>query len=149
MSAEKEFVNPIDIDKITESPATLPYAHHVGSALIRPEDKGKIKGRAMAAMVQQTDRQLNQIYKQISLLAEQAKDLRKRYDISEKIYLADMGFEPLIGHTYFLYRKSADAYLLSMLSPEEWGKHPYEEFISACTLLADHTWELANPEIEI
>ena len=35
--------NPIDKDKTSDSPGLLEYAHHVGSALIRPEDKGKLK----------------------------------------------------------------------------------------------------------
>jgi hypothetical protein len=47
--------NPIDRDKITETPHLLPYAHSVGSAIIKPLDKGKIKGLGMAAMYEQTD----------------------------------------------------------------------------------------------
>jgi hypothetical protein len=46
--------NPIDKDKITETPSTLPYAHHVGSPVIKPIDKGRVKGNAMSAMVEQT-----------------------------------------------------------------------------------------------
>ena len=62
---DKEFVNPIDPDKITENPHSLEYGHHVGSAVIKAEDVGKQKGRALAAMEHQTDQQLNQIYWQI------------------------------------------------------------------------------------
>ncbi len=58
MSEEKnkqeEFINPIDKDKVAENPGLLPYAHHSSSAIIRPEDKGKIKGRAIMAMEEQT-----------------------------------------------------------------------------------------------
>ncbi|MEN9978324.1 MAG: hypothetical protein RLZZ569_949, partial [Bacteroidota bacterium] len=100
---KEDFVNPIDKDKITENPSTLPYAHHSGSALIKPEDQGKLKGRALSAMEQQTDIQLHQIYEQMQLLAEQAKKLQSRKSISERIYLAEMRFEPLINHVYFLY----------------------------------------------
>ena len=52
--SNKEFINPIDKDKITENPHSLEYAHHAGSALIKPEDQGKIKGRALSAMEHQT-----------------------------------------------------------------------------------------------
>ncbi len=41
-------------DKITTTPSTLPYAHNVGSAVIKPEDKGKIKGLAVSAMHEQS-----------------------------------------------------------------------------------------------
>ena len=32
--------NPIDKDKITETPSLLPYAHTIGGVVIRPEDVG-------------------------------------------------------------------------------------------------------------
>ena len=58
---KEEFVNPIDKDKIAEQPGLLPYAHHVGSGLVKPEDQGKLKGLALSAMEHQTDMQLDQI----------------------------------------------------------------------------------------
>ena len=116
-----------------------------GGAVVKAVDKGKIKGRAMAAMVQQTDRQLAQLYKQMQLLADQAKAVQKRVEISEKIYLADMSFEPLISHVYYLYEKEDGSYLVSMIGPTEWGKsQPYKAFLSSVSLLADHTWEVLD-----
>ena len=53
--------NPIDKDKITETPGTLPYAHTIGGVVIRPEDIGKVKSNALSAMFKQTDSQLDQI----------------------------------------------------------------------------------------
>ena len=137
--------NPIDKDKTTETPSTLPYAHHVGSALIKPIDKGKVKGRALSAMQEQTNMQMEQIRKQIELLAEQANAIKERVEVSEKIYQADTRFEPLIGHTYYLYEKKDNSWALSMVGPEEWGRSfPFQKFISAVKLLADHTWELQD-----
>lgn len=136
--------NPIDPDKITENPHNLPYAHTVGGAVIKPEDKAKIKGRALSAMEQQTDKQLGQIHEQIKLLAKQAKGIQKRKEISEQIYMADMRFEPLVGHTYHLYEKENGGWLLSMLSPEEWGATCPHKFLETVTLLADHTWDIID-----
>jgi len=119
--------NPIDKDKITETPSTIAYPHSVGSAVIKPEDEGKIKGKAMAAMVEQTNQQLGQIHEQIQLLAKQAQAIKSRVEVSEKIYHAKMGFDPLIGHQYYLYQRENGQYLLSLLAPEEWGrKKPFE-----------------------
>lgn len=138
----REF-NPIDKDKITESPGTLAYPHHVGSVAIKPEDVGKIKGRALAAMEQQTNKQLSQLKQQMQLIADQANEIKRRIEISQQIYGAQIGFEPLVGHNYFLYQKATGEFFLSMLSPDEWGrKKPFEAFISEVTLLADHTWDL-------
>ena len=99
----ENFENPIDDDHITENPQSLEYPHHRGSALVKPEDKGKIKGRALAAMEQQTDRQMEQLQEQIELLAKQAQKLKSRVEVSEKIYQSNINFEPLIGHIYYLY----------------------------------------------
>ncbi len=130
-------------DKITDTPGTLAFPHTVGGALIKPEDKGKIKGRAVSAMHQQTDRQMKQLYDQMQMLVDQANRLKQRVEVSERIYLAQMNFEPLIGHTYYLYEKKEGSDVLSMISPEEWGKSmPFNKLVSRATLLADHTWEI-------
>lgn len=126
-----------------ENPGLLPYAHHVGSAIIRPMDKGKIKGRAMAAMVQQTERQFAQIKEQIDLLAVQARKLQDRIDISERIYLADMSFEPIHGAVYHLYEKDNGEAVLSMIGPTEWKTQAgYSLHLASVELLADHTWNI-------
>ena len=101
---KEEFINPIDIDKVALEPHLLPYAHSVGGVVIKPIDKGRIKGRAVTSMYQQTDIQLGQLRKQIELLAKQADDIRKRVLISEKIYEAEMAFNPLVGFVYHLPR---------------------------------------------
>ena len=139
----EEFENPIDPDKITEHPSSLEYPHHAGSALVKPEDKGKIKGRALAAMEHQTDMQLDQIYEQMQLLADQVKKLNLRKDISELIYQAEMRFEPLINHIYHLYKKEEGTYLLSLIAPEQWGRSKKTfEYLATVRLLADHTWDV-------
>lgn len=139
----EEFINPIDPDKITENPHSLEYPHHAGSAIVRPEDQGKIKGRALSAMEHQTDMQLNQIYEQMQLLAEQAKKLQDRKSISEFIYMAELRFEPLINHEYHLYRKEDNTYLLSLIAPDQWGRSKRSfEWMASVRLLADHTWDV-------
>ncbi|PHN06423.1 DUF2452 domain-containing protein [Flavilitoribacter nigricans] len=138
----ESFINPIDPDKITENPHSLPYAHTVGGAVIKPEDRGKIKGRAMAAMYEQTDMHLGQIREQIELLARQAKNIQHRVQISEEIYRAELNFEPIIAKVYYLYRRSNGKSVVSMVSPPEWGKNPPFQFIATVQLLSDHTWEV-------
>lgn len=138
----KSAVNPIDKDKVAENPHLLPYAHTVGGALIKPEDKGRIKGQAVSAMYEQTDMQLDQLRKQFELLAKQAKEIQDRVTISEKIYLADIPFSPLINFNYHLYQKSDGKELLSMVGPSEWGSHMPYKFLATVRLLGDHTWEV-------
>lgn len=135
--------NLFDKDKVIEQAGLLPYAHHVGSAVIKPEKQSVIKGKALAAMEEQTDMQIAQIKKQIDLLAEQVREIMQRKELSYKIYHASMGFTPLIGHTYYLYQRNDESYVLSMISPEEWGtKIPFHSFEGKVKLLADHTWSI-------
>lgn len=140
---EIPFVNPIDKDKVAENPGLLPYAHMVGGVAIKPDDKGKVKGLAVTAMRQQTDMQMEQIYKQMELLAQQAKLLQDRKIISEKIYEANIGFQPIINKIYHVYEKKDGSATLSLVSPDEWGNNlPYEKFLATVRLLADHTWDV-------
>lgn len=139
--------NKIDFDdlkdKSSENPGLISFPHTVGGAVIKPEDKGRIKGRAMAAMKEQTEHQLHQLYGQMQTLAKQANDIKKRIEVSNRIYLSQMNFEPIIGKTYYLYEKEKKHDLLSMIAPDEWGnKLPYKSFIASVRLLSDHTWEV-------
>ncbi len=139
-----EFANPIDKDKVAENPGLLPYPHHVGGIVIKPEDTGKIKSRALTAMREQTNIQMNQIQKQVELLMQQANDLKERIDISEKIYLADLSFEPIIGQVYHLYIKE-EIYKLLLIGPEDWGKMPATlHYVGTVKMLGDHTWDVIS-----
>jgi cellobiose-specific phosphotransferase system component IIA len=147
MKVKKIDIDRIDLDrmkeKTTETPGLLPYAHHSGSAIIKPEDTGKITGRAVAAMHSQTDMQMAQIYDQMRLLADQAKKIQSRIEVSERIYQASIAFEPLINHRYFLYQKADGSDFMSMIAPEEWGrKKDWAAFVAEIKLLADHTWDI-------
>ena len=140
---EDPFLNPINPDKVAENPGLLPYAHTAGGAVIKPDDMGKIKGRSVLAMRQQTDRQMNQLYEQMEVLARQAKLIADRKEISERIYEAAMGFEPIISETYYLYEKEDGSDLMSLVAPEEWGRSfKYSRYLAKVKLLADHTWEV-------
>ncbi|NBB20484.1 DUF2452 domain-containing protein [Runella sp. CRIBMP] len=139
--------NPINPDKVAENPGLMAYAHSVGGAVIKPEDMGKVKGKAVLAMRQQTERQLGQIYQQMATLAQQAKELRQRVDVSERIYAAHMNFEPVLNEVYYVYEKEDGSDVLSMIAPGEWGRsYKYSRYIAKVTMLADHTWHVEYNE---
>ncbi len=141
----EDFQNPIDADKVTEKPSTLPYAHHVGSALVKPIDRGKTIGRAVAAMEHQTDIQLSQIREQVELLMRQADAIQQRKELARIIYACDIRFKPEINHIYHLYQRPDDSYVLSMIGPNEWGRSKQPgNFVYSLKLLADHTWEIVQ-----
>jgi hypothetical protein len=121
--------------------SVLPYASSLGSVAIRPTREGVIKHKALSAMEEQTNMQLDQIRQQIELLARQAQELRKRKELSLMIYEASLSFKPQIGQVYHLYERKDGTHLLSLVAPQEWGGHgPFKQFVSSVKLLADHTW---------
>lgn len=121
--------------------SVLPYSASVAGAVIKANEEGIIKHKALTAMEEQTNMQLEQIRKQIELLALQAHEIQKRKELSMMIYNARLSFKPNIGQVYYLYEKNDGNFMLSLVSPKEWGKNgPYKNFIVAVQLLADHTW---------
>lgn len=122
--------------------SVLPYSASVSGAVIKPNEEGMIKHKALTAMEEQTNMQLEQIRKQIELLALQAHEIQKRKDLSMTIYGASLSFKPNIGQTYYLYEKKNGTFILSLVSPKEWGPgNPFKRFVAAVQLLADHTWK--------
>lgn len=121
--------------------SVLPYSASVSGAVIKHTEEGVIKHKALTAMEEQTNMQLEQIRKQIELLALQAQEIQKRKELSLMIYGAKLTFKPNIGQIYYLYEKNDESFMLSLVSPKEWGPHgPFKKFIAGVKLLADHTW---------
>lgn len=121
--------------------SVLPYASSVSGALIRPTEEGVIRHKAIAAMEEQTNIQLQQIRQQVELLAQQAQEIQNRKELSMKIYDAKLSFTPVIGQHYFLYEKKDGSHTMSLIGPGEWGRSsPFKECIASVKMLADHTW---------
>ncbi len=138
--------NPIDADKVAQNPGLLPYAHSVSAPPIVPTNEGMIRHQSLEVMAHQTDQQMELLRKQMELLAEQAKAIQRRREVSEWVYAAKMSFKPVINHVYHLYRRPEGDHVLSMLSPEEWtlSRRPALEFVHSIRLLADLTWDIVR-----
>jgi len=122
--------------------SVLPYSASVSGAVIKPTREGVIRHKALQAMEEQTNMQLEQIRKQVELLALQAQEIQKRKELSLLIYQARLNFSPVIGQLYYVYEKDDGSHILSLLSPKDWGSSagPFKRFVSGAKLLADHTW---------
>lgn len=155
MAKKKENLREIDVHQVdlsklkqmaADEPGLLKYAAERGGALVDPVDKGKLKGRAVDAMYQQTGNQLEQILEQMKVLATQYEGIKERIEFSERVYLAKVNFETRVNHVYHLYATKKGEDILSLVGPEDWGKtgHPYQEFLCSLKLLADHTWEVVT-----
>jgi len=144
---KKDFVNPIDPDKITETPGLIPYPHTIGSPAFKPNQEGAIRSASMNAMEEQCEIQLDKIKEQIALLSKQAQEIKDRYEISKAVYASKMSFEPVVGKTYYLYARQEGEFVLSMIGPDQWGKSaPFKHFVSAVKLLGDKTWKVEDDQ---
>ena len=121
--------------------SVMPYSTSVSGAVIKPTEEGVIRHKALSAMEEQTNMQLDQIRKQIELLALQAQEIQMRKELSMIIYNAKLSFTPVIGNMYYLYEKHDETHMVSMISPKEWGgTGPFKKLVAQVKLLADHTW---------
>jgi hypothetical protein len=122
--------------------SVMPYSTSVSGAVVKATEEGVIRHKALTAMEEQTNMQLDQIRKQIELLAIQAQEIHQRKELSMLIYGAKLSFKPEIGQVYYLYEKADGAHMISLISPKEWGASmPFKGFVAAVQLLADHTWK--------
>ena len=135
---ESDGTQTIDSSIYHKQLSVLPYAASVAGAVIKPTEVGMIKHKALAAMEEQTDLQLNQIRQQIELLASQAQEINRRKELSMMIYNAQLSFTPVMGNIYHLYEKKDGSYFLSMIAPKEWNNQFVT--IASVKMLADHTW---------
>ncbi|OYU97714.1 MAG: hypothetical protein CFE21_05340 [Bacteroidetes bacterium B1(2017)] len=124
-------------------PASLsPIALSIGSPIIRPEDKGKIRANAVEAMHHYANQEMALLKKQADLIMEQVRDIESRLKVSEKIYESDMRFTPVIGQVYHLYEKE-DHFKLSIIGPTEWGSSKgMGAYVASVKLLGDHSWDV-------
>jgi hypothetical protein len=123
--------------------SVLPYSASVSGVVIKPTQEGVIRHKVLTAMEEQTNMQLDQIRKQVELLALQAQEIQSRKELSMIVYSAKLNFQPIIGNIYNLYENNDGTYMISMISPNEWGRSgkSYKAHIAKVQLLADHTWK--------
>lgn len=145
MNNETTYFDPLKKDALYQGPDKFsPIPLSVSSPKINPIDKRLVKATAFETMQYQSAQQINLLKQQAELLIKQAREIEDRLIISQKIYEADLNFEPVIGTIYHVYEKNAKT-VLSLVAPFEWGKkQPYEKHVCSATLLADKSWQLVK-----
>ena len=71
-------------------------------------------------------------------LVQQYEELVRDYEVNKMCYEASMGFEPIMGQVYHLYRKNDGSSFLSLIEPQYafWGNH-----VGSYRLNAQYAWE--------
>lgn len=71
-------------------------------------------------------------------LHREYRALLASYDLNRRVYNSAMNFRPVVGQTYYLYAKSADTDMLSLVPPSETF---WSGFVTAVRLSASYVWE--------
>jgi hypothetical protein len=126
-------------------PASLsPIPLSIGSPVIRPEDKNKIKANAVEAMHHYANQEIGMLKKQADLIMSQVREIEARLKISEHIYESNLKFTPIVNQVYHLYEKD-NYYNLSLIGPTEWGRsRTVGKYVASVKLLGDHSWDVIN-----
>ncbi|MET1258155.1 DUF2452 domain-containing protein [Flagellimonas sp. DF-77] len=107
-----------------------PYATDLGAPVIEKVNlapwKNKGIGMVNAAMAAEYDE-----------IKKQYQALQERFEYNELVYAAKFSFQPLVGHTYHLYKNTKAEAFLSILAPHECTF----EHLGSFRLGSDYVWE--------
>jgi hypothetical protein len=131
MKREKRYPDNIVWDEETQrfNSFLLPYGTNLSAPKIEITDINSFKEKGINKIQKIFDTQLEELNKNYYNLIE---DIR----LNEMVYNSKYSFEPLIGHTYHLYRGKDGNNFLSLISPLEWNK----EYILSVKLNSEHKW---------
>lgn len=107
----------------------LTYGSNLGAPSIQLEDvDGWKKVQAHKA---------NKVFtKKYDELKNEFKELIDEVKWNEFVYSSQYNFVPVMGETYYLYRKTDGSIFLSLISPDEWNM----EYIGATRLESNNKW---------
>jgi len=107
----------------------LTYGSNLSAPSIQMDDvAGWKQGQAQKA---------NKVFvKKYNELKEEFKELVEEVNWNDLVYSSNYNFLPVIGETYYLYRKSDDSLFLSLISPSEWNM----EFVGSTRLESNNKW---------
>jgi len=110
--------------------ALKPYATNVGAPVITTTDTIEWKNRS----IQKLNHKVQTRYLELKAQYEQ---LMQEFEYNNLIYSAKFAFEPVIGETYHLYKRTNEETFLSMIAPNQCNFNSQGSF----RLNADQIWE--------
>jgi hypothetical protein len=107
----------------------LTYGSNLSAPSIQMDDvAGWKQGQAQKA---------NKVFvKKYNELKDEFKELVEEVSWNDLVYSSNYNFLPVIGETYYLYRKSDESLFLSLILPSEWNM----DFVGATRLESNNKW---------
>jgi hypothetical protein len=110
-------------------PRELTYGSNSGAPAIRLDDVSGWKQNQANKANKVFNKKFEEIKDEFAHLIDEVK-------WNEFVYSTNYNFIPVMGETYYLYRKSDGTNFLSLISPDEWNM----EFIGATRLESNNKW---------
>lgn len=110
------------------------YPTELGSQKFSPDDISLFK-------MEKASKLKNHYNSKFIELQKEYQKILDEISINERLYLAEHSFEPIAGHSYYLYEKESSEFL-SIISPEEWGNR--YEYIGKFQFLSDGRWQMVD-----
>ena len=107
-----------------------PYATNVGAPVITTTDTIAWKNRSINKLNHKVQTKYHEIKKQY-------EQLMHEFEFNNLIYNAKFAFEPIIGDTYYLYKRKNNETFLSIITPNQCNFNSIGSF----RLNADQIWE--------
>ena len=124
---KKKDDKPLDY---VENKAILPYGDNRGAPAIKPTDINSWKNERITTTNHYFETRYNEI-------KEEYVRLMQEYEWNQLVYNAQYNFQPVLGHTYYLYQHEKGHLWLSLIEPNQWS----QIFIGAFKLTSNDKWE--------
>lgn len=118
-----------DPDKIIPNKHSLSYPVQIGDQKIVVPDNNIFRKRGLSNIVHYYETRVCEIKEEYDRLIDS-------YNLNKRIYESNFKFEPILGHTYHLYRNYFGEEFLSLISPDEWNM----DCIGSYRLCSDERW---------
>ena len=117
---------------------------------IKPTDMTQVKQQSIAVTNHYVKKEYARLQEQADVIMRQFHDLDRRVKITEVIMQARMRIKPVIGQSYWLYRKRDNTYVVSLIGKDNWASGCPHEFVAEVHQLGDSTWEVIQvaPDFE-
>jgi len=85
----------------------------------------------------------DRIMELVSVLEKQAREIKRRLEVTDAVHAAEYQFSPVMGHAYWLaWDKRKQHTLLIHHGPDDWSTGAPEdyEYMTRVKYMGDHTW---------
>lgn len=120
-----------------------PYPTEVGSPNFSLVPVTEQKDVMINVARMHAEQEYNRIMSLVEVLSKQAKNIRRRLELTDMVHKAEYKFKPINGNIYWLvYETNKNRTILTQTGPSDWctGIPKYYEYLIRIKWLGDYTW---------